>query len=253
MAHKITAVLFDKTGTLTYGKPMVTDIKIFHDKLARSRFFELIGSCPPTNKQSFDVCSCGSSKPLSFPPPGSISTFSAVDQSVLLFCCFSFLLILVSFKGIVESQSEHPLAKAIVEFAEKEELLTLKKELGHNFSSGTGRGVTGDVGDSKRVHIGNRDWILQANSTFIISEEMQIKIENLEKEGKTVIICAFENIPDKGKEKWSVEDDIVGVVGVVALADTVKPEAKATVEYLQGMLRGYRTNFKPNFFFMYII
>lgn len=34
-AHKINTVLFDKTGTLTYGKPIVTDVKVFTEKRSK--------------------------------------------------------------------------------------------------------------------------------------------------------------------------------------------------------------------------
>lgn len=43
-AHKISAVIFDKTGTLTYGKPAVTDIRLFTEKISENEFFRLVGS-----------------------------------------------------------------------------------------------------------------------------------------------------------------------------------------------------------------
>eukprot|EP01087_Luapelamoeba_hula_P009187 TRINITY_DN2361_c0_g1_i1.p1 TRINITY_DN2361_c0_g1~~TRINITY_DN2361_c0_g1_i1.p1 ORF type:complete len:880 (+),score=129.55 TRINITY_DN2361_c0_g1_i1:194-2833(+) len=137
--------------------------------------------------------------------------------------------------GIVESQSEHPLAKAIVEYVTKEENLVLQTDLAHDFRGSTGRGITCDIGDFKRVHVGNREWIAAATS-FKVNPEIEQRMSGLEREGKTVILVAFENLAGediKGKAKGKGDEEVQGLVGMVALADTLKPEAAATIHYLK--------------------
>jgi Cu+-exporting ATPase len=44
IAHKISAIIFDKTGTLTYGRPNVTETRIFTKKMKESEVYRIVGS-----------------------------------------------------------------------------------------------------------------------------------------------------------------------------------------------------------------
>lgn len=147
--------------------------------------------------------------------------------------------------AIAESSSEHPLARAIVDYAEKEELLVLQKDLAKNFQGGTGRGISCDVGKNTRVYVGNMDWM--AESDFEVSEEIRSVAESLELKGNTVVMCAFESINSSEGSSSSSSSSTTSsssaprpfadraVVGLLALADTIKPEAKPTIACLQAM------------------
>lgn len=110
----------------------------------------------------------------------------------------------------IEKGSEHSLAEAIVKAAEDRNLDLNKAE---RFKAIAGHGVEGLVG-KQRVFLGNRKLMERER----ISYKAQIKeIEKLENEGKTVMMMSLD-----GK-----------LVGLIAVADTLKETAKAGVEVLQ--------------------
>jgi Cu+-exporting ATPase len=103
----------------------------------------------------------------------------------------------------LEKNSEHPLAKAIVEKAKKEnlELLDVK-----DFEAIPGKGVKGKIED-KEVLLGNRR---------LIKNDLGVE---LEEQGKTVMLISVD-----GKVK-----------GAIAVADTLKEGAKEAIEELKKM------------------
>jgi len=111
----------------------------------------------------------------------------------------------------LEKQSEHPLAEAIVNYAE-EEKYTLREVEG--FEAIPGHGVKGKIAKIE-YYLGNRKLI---TSTLNLSiDKFERKLERLEDQGKTAMILASK------KE----------ILGIVAVADTVKETSKEAVEMLK--------------------
>ncbi|MEG0327977.1 MAG: heavy metal translocating P-type ATPase [Erysipelothrix sp.] len=119
---------------------------------------------------------------------------------------------LMAIVGAVESASEHPLASAIVEEARK---YHDSFETATGFEALVGRGVVGYLG-TKRVLIGNEKLMVENN---ISTESYEEEIHQLAREGKTAMIVALGN----------------NIVGIIAVADTIKKEAIRTVSMLQDM------------------
>lgn len=119
---------------------------------------------------------------------------------------------LLQLAASVEKGSEHSLAEAIVKDAKKKKL-KLDKVIG--FKAVAGHGVEGIIGKNK-VFFGNKR--LMEKEKIKILKEVQSDIEKLEKEGKTVMMLALDE----------------ELVGLIAVADTVKESAKAGVENLQN-------------------
>ncbi len=113
----------------------------------------------------------------------------------------------------VERQSEHPLADAIAKSAEEKQL-TLHEVTA--FHAMPGRGITGTIG-TKTVAIGNRKLAEERKATNI--ESIDARLSSLEGDGKTVMIV--------------MEDTTV--IGLIAVADTVKESAKEAVDRLKRM------------------
>jgi cation transport ATPase len=67
---------------------------------------------------------------------------------------------------------------------------------------------------------------------------VEIKIQEWEGQGKTVVLAALDSrdaaYQGKGKEKASFDARVEGLIGLVAISDTVKPEASATIRYLRS-------------------
>ena len=116
----------------------------------------------------------------------------------------------------VEVGSEHPLARAVIEKGKSDigELPEVK-----DFKAVAGFGVQGKVGDIE-VAVGNTAFM---NNLGIKVEEHAGVFEKLENEAKTVV---FEAVNKDGK--WMP-------IGIIAMADTLKPYAKEAIAELKKM------------------
>ncbi|MBI5001885.1 copper-translocating P-type ATPase [Candidatus Woesearchaeota archaeon] len=119
---------------------------------------------------------------------------------------------LLQLAASIEQHSEHPLAEAIVADAQKKALPLLKST---NFSAIPGHGVTATLG-KKLFYFGNSRLMQKQH---IHTTSVAEKLIALEEQGKTVMLLA------DGKT----------VLGLVAVADTIKETAKKAVEKLQRM------------------
>ena len=112
----------------------------------------------------------------------------------------------------LERSSEHPLAEAIVNYA-TEQSMVLPDVVG--FTAVPGHGVEGIV-EGRRVALGNRRLMVREGVDIAQYEN---SIETLESEGKTVMLTAID-----GK-----------AAGMIAVADTLKPNSKEAVARLTKM------------------
>lgn len=112
----------------------------------------------------------------------------------------------------VESLSEHPLARAVVEYAKKTDCKELKAE---GFVSCGGKGVSAEV-QGKTVYAGNIR--LMQEKGIDVSEQRQT-IDALAQQGKTPLFFA------KNKS----------IMGIIAVADVVKETSAAAVKELKDM------------------
>jgi len=110
----------------------------------------------------------------------------------------------------VEVGSEHPLGEAIVRAAQMRGLSLPGVSA---FNSIAGHGIRGTV-EGKPVLLGNRRLLLQEKIAIDNAEQDMIR---LEREGKTAMLVAAGSV----------------LIGVIAVADTIKPEAKEAVAALR--------------------
>ena len=111
-----------------------------------------------------------------------------------------------------EAASEHPLAQAVVQYVEAQELTLSKAE---NFEAIPGRGAEAVV-DSHRLVFGNRQ--LMSEQGIVLGDLEKSAIE-LEGAGRTVIHVAIDG----------------EIAGILAIADAVRPSAIAAVQQLKDM------------------
>ena len=120
---------------------------------------------------------------------------------------------LLQIAASVEFQSEHPLARAIVESA-KQEKIELRDVT--DFQSTTGGGVSGNL-DGKTVLIGKEKFLADSNVRF--PEELTKEARRLQERAETTVWLA-------------VNGDAIGVLGI---ADPIKPTTKEAVRELHAM------------------
>uniref|UniRef100_A0A8C8F6M0 P-type Cu(+) transporter n=1 Tax=Oncorhynchus tshawytscha TaxID=74940 RepID=A0A8C8F6M0_ONCTS len=202
MAHKIQTVVFDKTGTITYGAPKVIQVKIVVEgnRMPRSRLLAIVGTA--------------------------------------------------------ENNSEHPLGAAITKYC-KQELGTESLGACTDFQAVPGCGIRCQVKTLLRQHqedsdgednnqgnsvlvqitsnlsvcssidlvqtasyvvlIGNREWMRR--NGLQIRPDVDETMNEHERRGRTAVLVAVDSL----------------LCAMIAIADTVKPEAELAVHTLQAM------------------
>ncbi|XP_058526802.1 copper-transporting ATPase 2 isoform X1 [Ochotona princeps] len=196
MAHKIKTVMFDKTGTITYGVPKVMRVLLLVDKATL-----------PLRK-------------------------------------------VLAVVGTAEASSEHPLGVAVTKYCKEElgtdtlgyctdfqavpgcgigckvssvEGLLARGERSPNEPAGHVNGL-GSIPEEKvaasqtfSVLIGNREWMRRNGLT--ISNDISDAMTDHEMKGQTAILVAIDGV----------------LCGMIAIADSVKPEAALAVHTLKSM------------------
>ena len=119
---------------------------------------------------------------------------------------------LVKFAAIAESGSEHPLAQAVVRKAKENNIPISNPE---SFEAISGNGLKA-VYSNHDIIIGNRKIV--EDSKIPINENTENNLAVFEKQGKTAILICIDN----------------KLVGIIAIADTIKEGAKETVKTLKN-------------------
>jgi Cd2+/Zn2+-exporting ATPase len=180
-AASISAVAFDKTGTLTVGHPEVTDVipatDVLGDAWFEAAFFEQLN------------------------PKGVDTPIKCTRQELL------------AAAASAERHSEHPLAAAIVNAAEKENVALQRVD---NLQAVTGQGIIASL-NGDEIRVGNRQLLEKANQIW--PAPLQAKARQLEVTGKTVVYVSKGNHP----------------LGVVAMADIIRPDAEESLNALKRL------------------
>ena len=112
----------------------------------------------------------------------------------------------------IENQSEHPLAQSIVEYA-KNQGVQLPLPNPDHFLAIAGQGVEGKINDHV-LQIGTPKWMQELN---INTAPLQAYAKKWQEEAKTIAYVALDK----------------KIVGLFAIADTVKPQAEKVIHQLQ--------------------
>ena len=119
---------------------------------------------------------------------------------------------LLAIAASVEAKSEHPLAKAIMERAKKDEIAIAEVT---DFSAVVGNGLTATLA-GKMIKAGNLAFV----SKFVeVSDDMRAKAVKFSKEGKTPLFFAADD----------------RLCGIIAVADTIKEDSPEAVRQLKNM------------------
>lgn len=119
---------------------------------------------------------------------------------------------LLKIAASIEKPSEHPLADAIIEKAKKENITLLDVD---NFISITGKGIKAEI-NNKIYYSGN----------LSLMKENNIDCSNFEK--------VINNLAQKGKTPLCFSDNSI-LLGVIAVADIIKPTSKKAIEEFKKM------------------
>jgi len=120
---------------------------------------------------------------------------------------------LLQLAASLEQGSEHSLAETIIK---KTHSLKLKTQKVTNFKAIHGMGIEGEI-EGKKYIFGNRALMDKEKINY---KNQESRIMNLEEEGKTVMLLALRQAQGK-------------LLGIIAVADTLKASAKDAVAMLQ--------------------
>jgi Cd2+/Zn2+-exporting ATPase len=117
----------------------------------------------------------------------------------------------------IDTHSQHPLAQAVVKFAEEKEIQFPRSE---DYQSRTGRGAEAQI-DGHLYFVGNHRF---AHEFAVCSEELEKKLGELEGQAMSVVIVGH-----KPHESCKGE-----VLGILAVADTVRANAAEAIKALHA-------------------
>lgn len=137
---------------------------------------------------------------------------------------------LLQIAASAELHSEHPIGLAIVRRAKE---LALDLEAPEGFYAVAGHGIRANFkrnGQTEVVYIGNHKLFL--NEDIDLSPAIRMIGEKLQKAGKTAML-----VVRSSQARTDVFGNVVQwqPLGYIAVADTVRPEAAATLESLRGL------------------
>lgn len=112
----------------------------------------------------------------------------------------------------IEKNSQHPLATAILNYAEEK---NIKLDDANNFNSVSGRGLSAEI-NSEKFFAGNKDFMLEEKINL---KDFESKAEKLAGEGKTSMYFSNSN----------------EVIGIISVKDLPKKSSKDAIELLKSM------------------
>uniref|UniRef100_A0A8C2FL56 P-type Cu(+) transporter n=1 Tax=Cyprinus carpio TaxID=7962 RepID=A0A8C2FL56_CYPCA len=198
MAHKIQTVVFDKTGTITYGAPKVVQVKMLAEgnRMPRSKLLAIVGTAENNSEHPLGAAITKYCKQeLGTESLGTCTDFQAVPGCGIR-CLVSNTENLLKRD---DSDSEENQRNAV--------LIQISDTRAHAVVQTS----------SFTVLIGNREW-MRRNALQVRADVDEAMTEH-EKRGRTAVLVAVDN----------------ELCAMVAIADTVKPEAELAVHTLTAM------------------
>uniref|UniRef100_A0A8D0V1F8 Copper-transporting ATPase 1 n=2 Tax=Sus scrofa TaxID=9823 RepID=A0A8D0V1F8_PIG len=213
MAHKVKVVVFDKTGTITHGTPVVNQVKVLveSNRISRSKILAIVGTAESNSehplgaaitkycKQELDTETLG----------------TCIDFQVVPGCGISCKV--TNIEGLLRKNNW----KIEENNIKNSSLLQIDAS---NEQSSTSSSMIIDAHLSNglnaqqyKVLIGNREWMIR--NGLVINNDIDDSMTEHERKGRTAVLVV-------------VDDELCGLI---AIADTVKPEAELAVHILKSM------------------
>ncbi|XP_050166501.1 copper-transporting ATPase 1 [Myiozetetes cayanensis] len=212
MAHKVKVVVFDKTGTITHGTPEVTQVKFLVEgnQLPRHKLLAIVGTAESNSEHPLGAAITKyCKKELDLETLGTCTDFQVVPGCGISCKVTNIEALLYRKNRMVEENNIKNAALVKIEENADESVqpaLIIDAELPTTVSA-----------QKYSVLIGNREWMTR-NGLLVRSEVDKAMMEH-ERRGRTAVLAAVDGV----------------LCGLIAIADTVKPEAELAVYTLKSM------------------
>lgn len=212
MAHKVQSVVFDKTGTITYGAPKVIQMKIVVEgnKMPRSRLLAIVGTAENNSEHPLGAAITKYCKQeLGTESVGTCTDFQAVPGCGV---------------RCQVSNTEALLKQADSDSEDNNQRNSVLVQISDTRPSSTSHPLIMDPQPLSLIQtatyvvlIGNREWMKR--NCLQVSPDVDNAMMEHERRGRTAVLVAVDNL----------------LCAMIAIADTVKPEAELAVHTLSNM------------------
>ncbi|XP_061089587.1 copper-transporting ATPase 1 [Conger conger] len=203
MAHKIQTVVFDKTGTITYGTPKVIQVKMVVEgnHVPRTRLLAIVGAAENNSEHPLGVAVAKYCKQeLGRELLGTCTDFQTVPG------CGIHCQVSITEPLLLQNDGDDEEKSILVQIGDSTHPLSTDPE-----------SFTQVQLPSYTVLIGNREW-MRRNGLQVQRHVDEAMIEH-ERRGRTAVLVAIDGL----------------LCAMIAIADTVKPEAELAVHTLKSM------------------
>lgn len=210
MAHKVRTVVFDKTGTITHGSPVVMQVKLLDESngMHSDKLLAIVGTAESNSEHPLGTAVTKHCKEvLNTEMLGTCSDFQAVPGCGIR-CKVSNIEHILSSTSQTTSINNSKNA-LLVHIDGKHEDSDIHSFINSQKATSSHQTYS--------VLIGNREWM---NRNFLsLKTETDALMTEHEKKGRTAVLVAVDGV----------------LCGLIAIADTVKPEAALAVYTLRSM------------------
>ncbi|KAM4660722.1 copper-transporting ATPase 1 isoform 1-T5 [Amazona ochrocephala] len=212
MAHKVKVVVFDKTGTITHGTPEVTQVKFLVEgnQLPRHKMLAIVGTAESNSEHPLGAAITKyCKKELDAETLGTCTDFQVVPGCGISCKVTNIEGLLHRKNKMVEENNIKNVTLVKIEENMEESVqpaLIIDAELPATRTS-----------QKYSVLIGNREWM--SRNGLVVKNEVDKAMMEHERRGRTAVLAAVDGV----------------LCGLIAIADTVKPEAELAVCTLKSM------------------
>lgn len=210
MAHKVRTVVFDKTGTITHGSPVVMQLKVLveSNKMPTNKLLAIVGTAESNSEHPLGSAVTKYCKEvLNVEMLGTCSDFQAVPGCGISCKVSNIEQLLRSTNQPTNKNNKNALLVQIDGSQEDSDLYPFIEP----------QSTSSSASPMYSVLIGNREW-MNRNFRTLKSDTDRLMTEHEEK-GRTAVLVAVDGV----------------LCGLIAIADTVKPEAALAVYTLRSM------------------
>nr|AAA57445.1 Cu++-transporting P-type ATPase [Mus musculus] len=213
MAHKVKVVVFDKTGTITHGTPVVNQVKVLveSNKISRNKILAIVGTAESNSEHPLGAAVTKyCKKELDTETLGTCTDFQVVPG-----CGISCKV--TNIEGLLH-KSNLKIEENNIKNASLVQIDAINEQSSTSSSMIIDAHLSNAVNTQQyKVLIGNREWMIR--NGLVISNDVDESMIEHERRGRTAVLV-------------TIDDELCGLM---AIADTVKPEAELAVHILKSM------------------
>ncbi|GAB1303056.1 Copper-transporting ATPase 1 [Apodemus speciosus] len=221
MAHKVKVVVFDKTGTITHGTPVVNQVKVLveSNKIPRSKLLAIVGTAESNSEHPLGAAVTKYCKQeLDTETLGTCTDFQVVPG-----CGISCKV--TNIEGLLH-KSNLKIEENNIKNASLVQIDAINEQSSTSSSMIIDAHLSNAVNTQQyKVLIGNREWMIR--NGLVISNDVDESMIEHERRGRTAVLVAI--------DAFSAVPILDELCGLIAIADTVKPEAELAVHILKSM------------------